>query len=331
MPFGADITPISRYTYARLMNDIMMKMKNYSKKDFTNKLTMEEIYRAVLEWWVLQGFKDDPYYRAFDVVPVIARVTSNLNAGASFNATGRVLIIPASGSAITWEGASAFAASFVGAAVRIEVISEVGSGGESEALDAAAAPTNVYNTTIESVTNGTTVVLASTSIPSLSGSAIKVIVTATSEQDEIDLSALTYYKVLSSIIKMKCATTGLCIPVDSATFDNISVQATAADNYSEDVIYYRSGKIIRCRRGGNVSTYGQREIEYVRRPVPPVDANSYVDLPDDACKMVLDMVQLELLETVNKGVPTQLRNSNDVIMQMRKANAEMKQKLKTDN
>lgn len=331
--FGASATPLSQWTYRQIANDVKMKMKNYKKLDFTDKLTSKELYRCVLEYFGLQGFKDDPAYRAFDVIPVIATVTSNQAAGASYNATGRILTIPASGSGITWTGATAFASSFVGAQVKLEIIQEFPSD-----IDAVGpAPTNIYNTVIESVTNGTTVVLAlkNPAIPSIAGSILKVTVTATSEQDEVDLTSLAYYKIIDTIVQISSTlsdgTVLLHIPKESAEFMGIKSTPTLADNYSDDVIFFRSGSVVRFRKGGNLTSYGVREMEYTRFPVPPTSLDSYVDIPDTAMKLMIDMICLEILETENKGVPARMQNSADIIMNMRKANAEKRAKLNTNN
>lgn len=323
--FGSNIVPRGRYTYEKFIVNANAELKHYTKKDFTAKLTQDEINLCLMEYWALAGMKDDPYYQDSDVIPKIAQVISNQAAGASFNATGRVLTIPASGSGITWSGATAFNSSFVGAPVRLEVISEF-SGGD---VDAVNAPSNIYNTTVESVTNGTTVVLVSTAIPSISGAVLKVTVTATSEQDQVDLSALDNWKSMQEIIKVTSAVGGLCVPVDSREFTYLQGLSAAASNYSGSVVYYQSGAFLFFLKGGDLANYGNRVIEYIRLPRYSTVITDYIDIPDQNTRMLMDMVEIKMIQTLeDQPMPQELLGTQNKLKEMRAATNEVRFKLR---
>lgn len=333
----SDILPLSSVTAREFIADCNQELRNYKKRDWTPKLTLKVINEIVQEFYELSGAKDDPKYRSKVVIPRIASAYSNVNAGASYTASTRLLVIPASGGGITWDGATAFNSSFVGAAVKINIVAEFSGSGENRGASEAAAvqPTNTYYAVVEEVVSPTTVKLtaaSSSGIPNISGSALNALVTAISEQDDVYIGNLDIYKGIDKIVKITYAPSGTPKPtceVDSMEFDYIKEIPKSANNYSEEVIWYRGGAYIYMFKGGDVSSYGKREMEVLRMPVKCTSQDDYIDVSDSNIRMIKDMVQIKMLQTLkDTQLPADLAGTAGKLQEMKKANAEEKALLK---
>lgn len=277
----------------KLVANLQSRASLYTEEAIS-RLLIRDIYNEVAaELAGIAGTKDKEFYKEGYIIPQTTSIIISVpDSAVSYTSSTRRLIIPAAQTdgTIVWSGETAFSSIFVGASV---IWSSVKKGVQ-------------YSSVIESVVNGTTVVLASTTaltdtapvIPPSDQAGTDIINLSiplnVSTANDINIGGLSVYKYIKYITSIEDSITPEVIQVSEKEFRMISSEG-AYSAYANSIIWTQTGDTIRFRKGSSVSAYGIRTMHIVRTPIPMSVNADYIDVRPDNIGQVNDIVLYRVL------------------------------------
>lgn len=140
-----------------------------------------------------------------------------------------------------------------------------------------------------------------------------------SNNDEVDLSAMSLYPYLDSIVSIKSSQTGksaiICENIDEFN----GMVSLINYNYASEVIALRYGGKILFAKGNLVPSYGTRTMYYIRKPYHVEGVDDVIDIPNSNVDLLKKQVMLDILQILSVPIPNELSASTGQISAMREA------------
>lgn len=331
-------SPLSRVKAGEVIASVRTRLQDFTEERFPKKEILKLINECQDELQEMSGTKEEPQYRDSVIIPMSKRVDSLGGTGASYTNSTKRVIIPLSGTGITWNGdADGFDASWVGAVVTIWIGTNTSSSTElPNSPDSLSPGGQRYNTVVKSYVNSTTLELESTgyTLPAtdLSGGSFNVTIQLIDNAvDSVDLAQLSNFTRIDRITSIESSLAGICIEKDEKQFKALKRYSADESPYVDDIIWMRQGDIIYFCKGANLSSYGTRILNHIRLPLKCANYNSYVDTKETMIPMLKEMILVRIFASLKLSIPPEFSATAQKLGLMKKAVEEEKVKVNQQN
>lgn len=264
-------TPLGNKQLGKLVANLQTRAGLYTEEKIPFNLIRDIMNEVVDELNGIAGTLDKEFYRESHRIPQASSVIMNYDTAASYTASTRTLIIPAAETdgTVTWSNETAFSAIFVGASVTWK--------SQMKGVE--------YNSVIESVTNGTTVVLSNATgyvLPAgnVAGSDIvdMIIPLNVSTADNLNIGALPIFKYIDYISSVEDSVTAEVLKINSEKEFNMISREGIYSAFSNSIIWTQVGDTLKFKKGSSVTSYGVRTMNIVRTPIAMSAKADYIDV-----------------------------------------------------
>lgn len=302
-------TPLSNFTYQQVIRDIRDRLNQFTDDKFPPKLIRSELYLTLTEIIEMMGIANLPEYKSSFTLVSTDTGLQYTKPGSSIPATSFTLstmrvVIPLTGSGISWVKNTGFNLSFVGMPFYMQYTEGTSKQCTGTISTILTDPDELDNP----ADGGTTAVLVFDTVQpggyvvptgNITSANLLTFNVDTYQTDTIYLENYSEFKFIDKITSLDDSISGPCFDTVNEVRFNSLVHDRAISNYSDVIIYYREGNVIRFDKGTEITAYGTRKVSYIRLPIKPIANTEYVDCKDTLLTVLKEKVMLKILETLS--------------------------------